>query len=344
MLRTQGAQGAEDPVAKMRQLVMGFRATQMLAVAAKLGLADELAKGPSRAAALAKTVGAAPEPLYRLMRGLASLGVLSEAADGTFALTPLGQLLQRDAPGSFRTTALLFGNETFWAAYGRMPDCVRTGDSAFVHEYGETLYEHLAKHEAPAAVFHEAMSGFSAQEIAAILAAHDFSEFATVVDVGGGQGALVAALLKTNPRQRGIVFDQDDVAGDAQRLLAQAGLSGRATFAAGDFFKAVPAGGDAYLLKSVIHNWQDEDATAILRSCRQAMTADARLILIERVIPAHDVPSEAKLFDVNMLVTAGGRERTEPEYRALLDTCGFELMRIVPTASPVSLIVAKPTA
>jgi O-methyltransferase domain/Dimerisation domain len=331
-----------DPHAHMRQLIMGFRATQFVYVAAKLGLADELASGPRDAAALAAAVGAAPEPLYRLMRALASIGVFKERPDRTFALTALSHRLRSDVPGSLKSTAVLYGDPVFWHAYGQMLHSVQTGETAFERAHGEPMYAHLATHPAAASLFHEAMSGFSEQEITAILNAYDFSSFATVVDVGGGQGALVAALLKAYPHLRGVVLDREDVTEGAERLLAQAGLTERASFVAGDFFESVPRGGSAYLLKSVIHNWDDGGAQKILRNCRQAMPASARLIVIERVIPAADVPSEAKLFDINMLVTVGGLERTEDEHRKLLEQSGFELTRFVPTTSPLSLIEGVP--
>jgi hypothetical protein len=326
----------------LRQLIMGFRTTQMIHVAAKLGIADRLAEGPLRAEALAQAVGAAPRPLYRLLRALASIGIFAETAPGTFALTPAARLLQSDVPGSLRTTAMLYGDRLFWDAYGGMLHSVRTGQPAFAHVHGEPLFAHLANNPDAASLFHRAMSGFSDQEMSAILAARDFSGFAHVVDIGGGQGALVAALLGTCPRMRGTVLDLATVADGAQRLLADAGLTERATFVPGDFFGAIPRGGDLYLLKSVIHNWNDADATNILRGCRRAMADGARLIVIERVIPAGNVPSEATLFDINMLVVLGSQERTEPEYRALFHAAGFALTRVVPTDSPMSLIEGAP--
>ena len=337
----QSAATAADGSA-LRQLIMGFRTTQMIHVAAKLGIADRLAQGPQDADALARAVGAAPRPLYRLLRALASIGIFAETPQGAFALTPAARLLQSDVPGSLRTTALLYGDAVFWDAYGRMLHSVRTGEPAFEHAHGEPLFAHLANNPDAAALFHQAMSGFSAQEMTAILAAYDFSGFAHVVDVGGGEGALVAALLGKYPQLRATVLDLATVADGAQRLLADAGLTERASFIAGDFFGEIPRGGDLYLLKSVIHNWNDAAAANILRGCRRAMSDDARVILIERVIPAANVPSEATLFDINMLVVLGSQERTESEYRALFDAAGFRLTRVVPTDSPMSLIEGVP--
>jgi hypothetical protein len=328
--------------ARMRELIMGFRASQLIYVAAKLGLADRLAAGPQSATTLASVVGAAPQPLYRLLRALASIGIFAETANGMFELTPSARLLQHDVPGSLRSTALLYGDEVFWAAYGGMIHSVRTGEPAFEHRHGEPMYAYLAGHAGTASLFDAAMSGFSEREVVAILAAYDFSGFTTVVDVGGGQGTLLAALLEAYPRLRGIILDRNEVAEGAGRLLAQAGLTERATFVAGNFFQAVPPNGDAYLLKSVIHNWDDAAARSILANCRQAMRPDARLIVMERVVPPAGVPSEAKLFDINMLVTVGGQERTEEQYRELFDMAGFDMTRIKATTSPLTLIEGVP--
>ena len=323
---------------RMRQLIMGFRASQLIYVAAKLDLADHLSTGPQSTTTLAHIVGAAPQPLYRLLRALASIGIFAETASGMFELNPPARLLQQDVPGSLKSTALLYGDEVFWTAYGGMLHSVRTGEPAFDHRHGAPMYVYLAGHAATASLFDAAMSSFSDREVEAILAAYDFSGFNTVVDVGGGQGTLLAVLLKTYPHLRGIILDRNEVAEGAGRLLAQAGLTERATFVAGDFFQAVPPGGDVYLLKSVIHNWDDAAARSILHNCRQAMRPGTHLIVMERVVPPANVPSEAKLFDINMLVTVGGQERTEEQYRELFEAAGFDVTEIMATASPLTLI------
>jgi O-methyltransferase len=223
-----------------------------------------------------------------------------------------------------------------------MVHSVLTGESAFQHCHGEPLFPYLATHPRAAALFHEAMSGFSDRETTAILEAYDFSGLSKVVDVGGGHGALIAALLNTHQNLYGVILDLETAADGARQLLAQAGVAQRAVFVPGDFFSKVPRGGDAYVLKSVIHNWDDEAATKILRACRQAMRSDARLIAIERVIPPGNAASEAKLFDINMLVSVGGQERTEDEYRSLFRGAGLRLTRIVQTRSPLSLIEGVP--
>jgi hypothetical protein len=326
----------------LHELIMGFRASQLIYVAAKLGIADHLQDGPQAVSALASAAGAAAQPLHRLLRALASLGIFAETDDGSFALTPTARLLQRNVPGSLRSTALIYGDEVFWATYGQMLHSVRTGEPAFQHRHGEPLFSYLATHPPTAALFHEAMSGFSDRETTAILEAYDFSELTKVIDVGGGHGALIAALLNSYQNLHGVVLDLETAADGARQLLAQAGVGQRAVFVTGSFFSAVPRDGDAYLLKSVIHNWDDEAATKILRTCRQAMRNDARLIAIERIVPPGNVASEAKLFDINMLVVVGGRERTEDEYRSLFHRAGLKLTRIVATRSPLSLIEGVP--
>jgi hypothetical protein len=330
--------------ATLRQLIMGFRITQLIYVAAKLGLADRMEHELQTPQQLAHAVGAEPRALYRLLRALASLGLFVETDEGAFALTPLAQLLQTNVAGSLRSLALLYGEEWLWQAYGGMLYSVQTGRPAFEQALGQPLYDYLHDHPDAAVLFNEAMSAYSAQEAAAILAAYDFCGVSTVVDVGGGHGALLAALLHEHPHLSGIVFDLAPVVADAQRQLADAGLAARATCVAGNFFDALPSGGDVYLLKSVLHNWDDAAALRILRTCREAMAQQARLLVVERVIPLGNTTAEAKLFDINMLVVAGGQERTEREYGALFQAAGFNLTRTIATGSPLSLVEAVPAA
>jgi hypothetical protein len=219
---------------------------------------------------------------------------------------------------------------------------IKTGKPAFDRVHGAALYDFLASHPREAAVFYAAMRGFSTTETAAILTAYDFPDDACLVDVGGGEGTLLAALLKAYPQATGLVLDLAAAAQEAQHVLTRNSLQDRARFVSGDFFKAIPKGGDVYVLKSVIHNWPDDEAVVILGNCRAAMAPGARLLVIERVIPEGSGPSEAKLFDINMLVAVGGQERSEAEYRKLLEIAGFDLMRVIATASPLSLVEAKP--
>jgi hypothetical protein len=246
-------------------------------------------------------------------------------------------------PGSVRDYAVLVGEPMVWRSWGGILHSLRTGKPAFDHTFGAPLFEYLAAHPEEARVFDAAMTGRSAAENAAVLAAYDFSGAGTVVDVGGGQGALLAAILEANPRTRGVLFDRPHVVAAARPRLEAAGLApGRFDLVEGDFFGAVPAGGDIYVLKRIIHDWDDGRARSILRNCRAALSEAGRLLLVELVVPPGNEPSDAKLLDLLMLVYAGGRERTEAEYRDLLASAGFELARVVPTASNVSLVEAVP--
>jgi hypothetical protein len=327
-----------DDIAMLRQYIMGFRLTQLMYVAAKLRLADHLHAEPQSPNRLAQAVSADPHALYRLLRALASIGVFTEQADGTFALTPRARLLQTDAPGSLRDVALLYGDDWLWQAYGQMLWSVQTGGPAFQHVHGQPLFDYLHHHPAAGTAFHNAMTGFSAHEAAAIVSAYDFSRVQRVVDVGGGQGALLTALLNAHHHLSGVLFDLEEVIASAKQQVVPQGLRERYLCSAGDFFAAVPSGGDLYMLKSVLHNWNDEKSVQILRNCRAAMGEHARLVLAERVIPAGNIPSEAKLFDINMLVVLGGQERTEQQYSSLFHAAGLRLAKVIPTGTPLSLI------
>ena len=340
---SQGEAAAnQDDMSRLRQLIMGFRATQLVHVAARLGLADHLAQKPRTARELASLVDAEPGALYRLLRALASLGVFAEAAGGVFGMTPMAELLRHDKAGSLRSTAMLYGDEVLWDAYGRLSRAIGNGKSSFEQLYGQSFYDYLVHHPAVAALFHEAMTGFSQHEADAVLAAYDFSTIRSIVDVGGGQGALMAALLHAHTELRAVIFDRSPPADDNHLAFRRPDVLERAKFIEGDFFTAMPEGGDLYLLKSIIHNWKDDEATAILRNCRNAMARHGRLLVVERVVPPGNSPAEAKLFDINMMVTVGGQERTEEEYAALLRAAGLKMARVIPTRSHLSLIEAVP--
>jgi SAM-dependent methyltransferase len=326
--------------ARLRDMIMGFRVTQLLHVAARLNLADHLAGTPQSAEQLAARTGADPPSLARIMRALTSIGIFSET-DGAFALTPLGELLRRDVAGSLNAVAVLYGEEWLWSVYGRMLHSVQTGEAAFAKVHRLPFYEFLDTHLEPAMQFQAAMSSFSRLEAAAIANAYDFAGSSTLVDVGGGNGTLLAVLLTRYPSLHGVLFDQPAVVADAERVFKDGGVSARASWVGGDFFSDLPSDGDVYLLKSVLHNWTDADARRILECCHRAMEPGARLLVAERIVPADAGPSEAKLFDVNMLVVLGGRERTEAEYRRLLEASGFTLRSVIGTTSPVSLIQAE---
>lgn len=333
---------AAPPAAALRQMIMGFRTTQLIYVAAKLRIADQLRSGPQHSDTLAQRSGADPQSLYRLLRALASIGIFKETGDGLFHVTPLAELLQTGVSGSLHAIALLYGDAWCWSAYGNMFHSITTGEPAFPHFHGQPFFEYLNQHAQAAEIFNKAMTAFSDQEIDAILQAYDFSDVSTIVDIGGGHGYLITAILKANKEAQGLLFEQAPVLDGARNFITSMELEARCELISGDFFNAVPAGGDCYILKSVIHDWDDENASRILKNCRTAMTNNARLLLIERVVPAGDEPSEAKLFDINMLVMLGGCERTAEQYEHLLQGAGLHITNIIATSSALSIVEAVP--
>jgi precorrin-6B methylase 2 len=317
--------------------------SRALYLAVKLGIADLLKDGPKPSEELARATGMHAPSLYRVLRALASVGVFAEDQQGRFALTPLAATLQTDLPGSLRAFALAELDEDHYAAWGDLPHSVRTGEVAFDHLFGMDVWQYRARHPEEGRVFDEAMTSFSSVVNAAIVASYDFSSINKIVDVGGGDGSLIAAILRANPSMQGVLFDLlPHVIAKAEQRIEKEGLIGRCQVVAGDFFDAVPRGGDAYLLKWVIHDWDDERGVALLRNCRHAMAKDGRLLLAEAVIPLDNSPSFHKFMDLTMLVMTGGRERTETEYRALLAAAGFRLTRIVPTPSEMRVIEGVP--
>jgi ubiquinone/menaquinone biosynthesis C-methylase UbiE len=322
-------------------MITGFWSSAAIYAAAKMGIADHLACGPQASNELATRLGVNPGALYRLLRALASIGLFTEAEPGYFALTPLGEFLRSDVPGSLRAFSIA-GKELGWESWGELSYSVKTGETAFERLHGMAYFEYLRHNAELARLFDAAMSGFAAANGLAVIEAYDFSPFAVIIDVGGGHGTLISAILKQNFNARGVVYDLPDVLEGARKSLGAMGLADRCEFIGGDFFESVPSGGDAYLLTSVIHDWDDEPSLTILNNCRRIMGSESRLLLVEMIIPPGDTPSLGKFLDLNMLVNFGGRERTEMEYRQLLATAGFRVTKIVPTSTPSSLIEAIP--
>ncbi|MBA2446401.1 MAG: methyltransferase [Chloroflexi bacterium] len=330
------------PTVTLYQKLTATWVAQAISVVAKLGTADALADGPKGVDELAVAANAHAPALYRILRALASVGIFAEEEDGRFCLTPLAEPLRSDAPGSVRSFAIMLGEEWSWRPWGQLLQSVTTGQPAFEHTYGTGIFAYLADRPDAGAIFDAAMTSRSGPDADAVTAAYDFSAFRTVVDVGGGRGALLAAILRTNPDVRGILFDQAHVIPGARQYLDAAGLGQRCELVAGDFFASVVAGGDTYVLKWIVHDWDDERALRILERCHRAMPATGRLLLVETVIPPGNDPSSGKLADLAMLVWTGGQERTEAEYRALLAAAGFELTKVVPTRSSLSVVEAVP--
>lgn len=318
-------------------MATGAWLTQMLHVAAELGLADELAAAERSAEDLAAACGAHPDSVFRLLRGLASVGVFRETAPRTFALTPLAELMRSDHPESLRQFLRMLGEEHYLAWDGLLQS-VRSGTPAFRERYGCSVFEYYQSHPRRAAIFDGAMTDFSRSETAALLEAFSFEGIEHLVDVGGGRGELLMAVLDRYPGLRGTVFDQPAVVAPVGIPTT---LEGRFSLVAGDFFETVPAGADAYLMKHILHDWDDDRCLRILGHIRSAMAPSGRLLLLEQVIPPGNDPFPGKLLDLNMLVmTEGGRERTSGEYALLLEKAGFQMRRITPTPGPISVVEA----
>lgn len=336
-----------DPVADMLRLLRGYQISQTLFVATQLGIADLLAGGAKSSEQLARDSGARQPSLYRLLRALSASGVLDEVAPDRFALAPLGACLRTDDPNSLRDYALMWSMGNFWQEWGDLLHCVQTGESAVSHLYGTANpFEYYARHPEINAAMNAGFAAGARQLSRAVVAAYDFSHSGTIVDVGGGVGQLLAAIVRANPAVRGVLFDQPHVVVQAGPLLEREGVAERCAVVAGDMFAAVPSGGDTYILSRIIHDWDDERAATLLRTCRRAMRQNSVLLLIANVMPAtgaHSAIAQEQAFaDLTMLVRTGGRERTADEYRSLLDAAGFVLDSILSTAMAQSIITASP--
>lgn len=326
----------------LRQMIDGYQVAQAIAVAASLGIADLLGDGPKTSDELARATGAHPRSLFRLLRALASVGVFGQDDDGRFAMTPRAEGLRSDAPSSLRAWAIHAGQPYMRAAWAHLHHSVMTGEPAFRHVHGIGSWGYRQQHPTAGEIFDRAMGG-SAPGMAAIINADDFADATCIVDVGGGQGTFIAAVLAAVPTLRGILFDLPHVVGGAEPILRAAGVADRCTVVAGDFFEAIPAGGDLYILKGVIHDWADDAAATILRHCRRVMGSPDKLLLIEQVIQLGSADTPGTFFmDLHMLAIHGGTERTAEEFAALLALAGFHQTRIVPTTAGLNLIEAAP--
>jgi len=333
-----------EPQEVVLQMVTAPWVSQAIYVAAKLGIGDLLAAGPRAIGDLARTTGTHEASLYRLLRALVSVGIFARRGEHEFALTPLGDALRADHPRSARAFTLFFGSPVHWAVNGDLLRSVETGGTAFDRVFGMPFFDYLTSHPESAATFDAAMTGISAPHVHAILAAYDFSSFTHLVDVAGGRGHVLAAVLRAHPKLRGTLFDVAySIEGAREQLAAASDLAGRVELVEGDFFASVPAGADAYFLKNIIHDWDDERSTVILRNCRRAIAPSGKLLVAEFVLADDDEPSFGKLLDLEMLLFAPqGRERTQAEYRRLLAGAGFELGRVISTATGIGLIEARP--
>lgn len=332
---------APPPAMILMQMMDGIKVTQLIHAAAKLGIADLLKDGPKSSTEMAAAVGVQPAALYRVLRALAGLGIFRESEEGYFHLTPLAEPLRSDVPGSLRSWGIVGGEDWHLRMWGGLLYSLKTGLGAFpyVHD-GMGAFEYFQHHPEKGAVFYEAMTNLTAQVSAAVLAAYDFSGFRRIVDVGCGNGTFSTAILNATPHLQSTLFDIPPVIEHARGGVQAEGLAARCDFAGGDFFEAVAPGGDAYVLKNIIHDWNDEKAITILKNCRQAMAENGKVLVVEMVVEPGNHPSPAKMFDITMMVAEGGQERTETEHRKLFEAAGLRLSRVVPTPSPVSVIEA----
>lgn len=336
----QGTQTA-PPEQLILQMAVGKWVSQALKVAAELGVADVLADGAKDADEIARRTASHPDALYRLLRALAAMGVFQELPARRFANNSLSAVLRSDVPGSARAMVRWIGEESAWHAWADFAHSVRTGKPAFDHVHGEQAFDYFAKHPESAAVFNAAMTAFSAVTGPAVARAYDFSGVGKLVDVGGGQGGLLLAVAERYPRLRGVVFDRAEVIAGARAVLDTAPAGARIECVAGDFFAGVPRGADAYMMKHIIHDWDDDRCIQILAHCAWAMAPGGRVLVVDQVIRDGADATFSKIMDLEMLaMTTGGRERTAAEFASLLERAGLELTRIVPTDSVVSVIEA----
>lgn len=328
------------PEAQLMQIVVGCFQSQAVYVAAKLGIADLLKDEPLSVAELARKTGTHERALYRVLRCLASLGIFRETDPKVFDLTPSAELLVSDQPGSMRDAAIFMGEPWHWSVYGEMLYSVTTGKVAWERVHGKEVFPYFQEHPAEYEIFNRAMTSFSTNALPAIVEAYKFTGVKKLADIAGGHGMLLSGFLKANPELEGLLFDLPQVIEGATALLEKEGVADRVELKTGDFFESVPGGADAYMMKFIIHDWDDDRALNILRNIHKVLPSDGRLLLVEMVIPEGNEPHFSKVQDLEMLVSPGGLERTPDEYRDLLARAGFELRAIIPTKSPLSIVEA----
>jgi len=326
----------------MLQFLGGIRVARSIYVAAELGIADLLAKGPKTAAELATATAAHAPSLYRVLRALAGFGIFAEDEAGKFTLTPTAEFLRSDVPDSLRASVRFFGQEWHWDLWGNLDYSIKTGQPAFDHLFGQGLFEFYQDPEV-ARTSSQSKTSISARAAASLMASYDFSSTHTVVDIGlvAGYGSTLVPLLQANPNMQGVLFDFPPVIEAAQPVIEAAGVGERCQLIAGHCLEFVPSGGDTYILMFVIHNWDDERAIKILQNCQAAMAENGKILIVEMIMPPGNEPFVGKLIDLeSLLSTPGGFERTEAQYQSLLSCAGFKVTNIIATQTANSIIEA----
>lgn len=328
-----------SPQQQLDRMITGYWISQAIYAAAKFSIADHLQDGPKSVEELAVATSTNADALYRLLRALASVGIFAEGEPRHFSLTPLAEPLQSDVPGSMRALALMSGDEQF-RTWAEIEYSIQTGKIAFDKAFGKPIFEYLTENPDKARIFDAAMVGVHGRESDVVLSAYDFSDVGILADIGGGNGSQISRILQKHDGVKGILFDLPHVVERAKTPIESAGLADRCELVGGSFFDSVPGGADLYVMRHIIHDWDDEKSETILRNCHQAMSAGAKLLIVESVIPPGNDPFGGKFLDLVMLLIPGGKERTAGEYQTLLEKTGFELTQIIPTDSEVSIIEA----
>lgn len=331
-----------SPQAVLLRMADGHMEAKALQVAAQLGIADLIAENPKTADQLAKIVGVHADPLYRVLRALASVGIFKESSDSHFGNTPLSEAIRADVPGSVRDSVIMRPMDAFLLAWSRLMDVVRTGKPSFKDVNGCEQWEYFRRHPDIGEIFNKGISARTSQVTSALLQSYDFSQFETLIDVGGGLGTVLAAILNEFPHLHGCLYEQSSAIEGARSFLEAQGVISRCKLVAGDFFESVPKDFDVYLMKSILHDWDDEEALAILKNCRASMNKNGRLLIVDAVISRDNAPHPAKWKDLMMMVVYGSKERTEREFQKLLADAGFKLKQVTALPLPDALIEAVP--
>ncbi|MDQ4122864.1 MAG: acetylserotonin O-methyltransferase [Acidobacteriota bacterium] len=338
---TQLTQTELPPPAILMQMGMGFIVSQAVSVAARLYIADHLQNGAKSIEELAGLTDTHAASLYRLMRALSSAGVFRKDADGRFSNSPVSEFLRSDHPESMRDALHMICDREHWQPHGNLMQSVKTGEIAFNYTFGMPVFPYFEQNPEAAEVFDNAMTSFSHSIANAVAATYDFSGVQKIADIGGGHGLLLAKVLQTNPEAKGILFDQPHVVSGANSLLENAGVAERVQTVSGDFFAEIPVEADIYLMKFILHDWNDEQCDQILQNLAKSAKPGSKVLLVETVVEENDnQPSASKVMDLNMLVMTGGKERTATEYAQLFEKAGFKLINVHPTPSPLQIVEA----